>query len=377
MDQRHTRLDALEQQMHAIDTATARSCSGPHNEMCMSSILHRRGTILGLILLFWGGLSWGQLPAGNDISDGGGNTGGGTGALTSNTSGALNTAYGTGALESNTSGALNTAYGNGALFGNTTGRRNTASGFGALMNNTTSFDNTASGAAALFRNTSGSGNTASGADALQNNTTGERNTASGAAALLNSTTGSDNIALGVLAGRNLTDGSANIYLSHPGEATESNTMRLGEDQTRTFIAGITGTPMTAGASQVVITSTGQLGVRPSAARYKHDIEPLGTYSQGLGQLRPVTFRYRQDPQGARQYGLIAEEVATVYPELVIRTATGEVESVQYEALIPLLLNELQHQQQQTAELHAQNAALAARLERLEAAAARATALTSR
>jgi hypothetical protein len=107
----------------------------------------------------------------------------------------------------------------------------------------------------------------------------------------------------------------------------------------------------------------------SSARYKQDIEPLGAHSQGLFQLRPVTFRYRADPQGERQYGLIAEEVATVYPELVIRGATGEVESVQYEALIPLLLHELQHQKQQMAEL-------AARLERLEAAGTRAASLTS-
>jgi Chaperone of endosialidase len=138
--------------------------------------------------------------------------------------------------------------------------------------------------------------------------------------------------------------------------------------------------------------------RASSARYKHDIEPLDAHSQGLVQLRPVTFRYRQDPQGARQYGLIAEEVAAVYPELVIRSATGEVESVQYEALIPLLLHELQHQQRQVAELQAQNeriqalavhlqqrdevqqaqnAALAARLEQLEAAATSAAAWTSR
>jgi hypothetical protein len=274
----------------------------------MSSILHRTGTILGLVLVLWGGLSWGQQPAGNDVSDAAGNTGGGSGALANNTTGFNNTAYGAGALGANEDNF------------------NTASGAGALANNTTGSNNTASGFNALERNTTGSNNTASGTEALRQNTMG-----------------SDNIALGFQAGVNLTGGSANIYLGHSGVNTESNTMRLGEDQTRTFIAGVLGTMMPGqGVSQVVINNDGQLGTRPSSARYKQDIEPLGAHSQGLGQLRPVTFRYRQDPQGERQYGLIAEEVATVYPELVIRNATGEVESVQYEALIPLLLHALQH-----------------------------------
>ena len=290
----------------------------------MSSSLQRMGMILGLVLVLWGGLSWGQLPATNDTSASNFNTGGGRFALANNITGARNTAYGSSALFENTTGVENTAYGAFALIDNTTGIQNTAYG----------------------------------ATALQFNTTGNANTA-----------------LGFEAGVNLRDGSANIYLGHPGAVTESNTMRLGEDQTRTFIAGVTDVPVSGKA--VFISSTGQLGIKLSSARYKHDIEPLGTHSQGLVQLRPVTFRYRQDPQGVRQYGLIAEEVATVYPELVIRSATGEVESVQYEALIPLLLHELQHQQRQMAELHAQNAALAARLERLEEAAARAAALTSR
>jgi hypothetical protein len=307
----------------------------------MSSILQRTGTILGLVLVLWGGLSWGQLPSTNDTSDGQGNTGGGTGALGSNPTGGSNTAYGALALGSNTTGDGNTASGSDALFSNTTGANNIASGAGALASNTTGFQNTASGVLALNRNP----------------------------------TGANNIALGFQAGNNLTDGSANIYIGHPGGATESNTMRLGEAQTRTFIAGVAGVPVS--GAPVFISSTGQLGVQPSAARYKRDIDPIDVHSQGLFQLRPVTFRYRQDPQGERQYGLIAEEVATVFPELIIRGATGEVESVRYEALIPLLLNELQHQQQQVAELHAQNAALAARLERLEEAVGRAAALASR
>jgi hypothetical protein len=192
-------------------------------------------------------------------------------------------------------------------------------------------------------------------------------------------------------------GDNNIYLRAFGAATESNTMRLGRGQTRTFIAGIVGASMS-GGSTVMISSAGQLGVQTSSARYKRDIQTMGTRSQVLLQLRPVTFRYKDDEQGERHYGLIAEEVVKVYPELVTRGANGKVESVRYQELIPMLLNEQQQQQrklvvqaQQLTELQAQNArlqvaiqqqqerdaALAARLERLEAAAARAAALASR
>ena len=181
-------------------------------------------------------------------------------------------------------------------------------------------------------------------------------------------------------------------------------MRLGQVQTQTFIAGIAGVPVS--GSPVLITSQGQLGIQASSLRYKHDIEPMGARSHALLKLRPVTFRYKQDAQDERQYGLIAEEVAKVYPELVTRGASGEVETVRYHEVIPMLLNEVQHQQrrqlatqarqlatqaQELAALKAQNArlraavvqqqerdaALAARLERLEAAVARAATLASR
>jgi hypothetical protein len=173
-------------------------------------------------------------------------------------------------------------------------------------------------------------------------------------------------------------------------------MRLGGVQTRTFIAGIVGVPVS--GSAVLISNTGQLGIQASSSRYKHDIQPMGAHSRGLLQLRPVIFRYKQDAQGERQYELIAEEVAKVYPELVTRGVNGDVEAVRYHEVIPMLLNEVQHQQrqlatqaQELATLKAQNArlraavvhqqerdaALAARLERLEAAAAHAATLASR
>ena len=129
-------------------------------------------------------------------------------------------------------------------------------------------------------------------------------------------------------------------------------------QTRTFIAGVAGTALS--GSQVLVSSTGQLGILASSARYKRDISAMGRRSRGLFALRPVTFRYKQDRQRIRQYGLIAEEVAKVYPELVTRRSDGTVESVQYHELIAMLLNELQRQQRE-------QAALTARLERVEAA----------
>jgi len=149
-------------------------------------------------------------------------------------------------------------------------------------------------------------------------------------------------------------------------------MRLGSAQTRTFIAGIFG-KTASGGSQVFINSSGQLGLLASSARYKRDIRAMGEQSQGLYHLRPVTFRYKQDAQGQQQFGLIAEEVAKVYPELVTRGTDGKVESVQYHQLIPMLLNEVQRQQQEIVELKAQAqqvAELKARLERLEQGAPR-------
>ena len=231
-----------------------------------------------------------------------------------------------------------------------------------------------------MNNTTGYGNEASGVDALLTNTTGFHNTAIGTLALNSNKTGHSNIGIGFNGGFNLT-GSNNIEIGSVGNATDTNIIRIGTQGTQkaTYIAGISGTAMT--GADVVVSSTGRLGVLPSSARYKKDIESLSN-SQGLWQLRPVSFRYKQEPS-EKQYGLIAEEVAKVYPELVVRGDKGEIESVQYRELIPLMLNEMQHQQvtmqhQQTAltELKTQNqmlraalaehnSALEARLERLE------------
>ncbi|MBZ0170310.1 MAG: tail fiber domain-containing protein, partial [Kofleriaceae bacterium] len=238
-----------------------------------------------------------------------------------------------------------------------------------LNTNTIGANNTALGQNALLSNTVGNGNIALGSNALYTNTAGSGNVALGRGAL-RAGTGSVNIGIGSQAGLNLTSGDNNIYLGSPGpdsEGAESNTLRLGTPavQTSAFMAGVSGA-VVPGGQTVIIDSSGRLGTAPSSARYKRDIAALGIRSHELFQLRPVSFRYTADPAGRLQYGLIAEEVATLYPELVTRTATGEVLGVDYQQVIPLLLNELQTLK--TEHQHAL-AALKAQQDRLEAALA--------
>ena len=311
----------------------------------------------GLCLLLGTAPGFAGGPPNVVVSDSLGNTAGGSGALFNTNENPLlgfggNTAFGQQALQSNTTGPDNAAFGNGALLNNTVGGANTAVGEVAAARNTTGFDNTAVGAGALFANTTGQENTAVGTGAL-NISTGAGNTAVGRVALGSNNIGSNNIALGNNAGGNLRSGSNDIYLGNAGTATESNTMRLGGNQTSTFIAGITGTPVT--GSQVVVNSSGQLGILASSARYKAGIRDMGDRSRRLSDLRPVTFHYKQDPQKTQQFGLIAEEVAKVYPELVTHNSDGKIESVQYHELIAMLLNELQRQQRELGALKAQNA----------------------
>ena len=273
----------------------------------------------------------------NANTTGSDNTASGDAALLSNTTGEFNTATGVAALQSNTTGNANTATGGQVLFSNTTGHDNTAIGFDALNANTEGNFNTASGVAALLSNT-GDKNTASGNAALQNNTAGSGNTADGQAALFNNT-GDNNIALGKDAGRNLTTGKNNIDIFDQGVAGEANTIRIGTQGTQTaiFVAGIvggTGTP-------VLVNADGKLSTTSSSARFKDEIKPMGTASETILALQPVTFRYKHeiDPNGIPQFGLVAEEVERVNPDLVVRDAAGEVYSVRYEAVNAMLLNE--------------------------------------
>ena len=264
----------------------------------------------------------------------------------SNTTGSHNTATGVGALGNHTTGDGNTASGSSALGGlNDTGSGNTATGFVSLGNNSTGYANTASGSFALSSNTTGYQNTATGLGALLFNTTGIRNTAVGINALHNST-GTKNIGIGYQAGVTLGVGNNNIYIGNQGAGDEFQTIRIGTAQTGTFIAGIANATADNAATVIIDTTTGQLGIPFSSARYKQDITPMGNRSEKVLDLRPVTFSYKDDARAVTHYGLIAEEVATVYPDLVTRTATGDVQTVKYQELIPMLLNELQRQRQE-------------------------------
>jgi hypothetical protein len=268
------------------------------------------------------------------------NTADGVYALNNNYEGNENSATGAYALNHNTNGSHNTANGAGALISNTTGNYNTAVGDSALDSNNGA-RNTAAGAGALEFNTTGSNNTAFGYEALDGNTTGANNVAIGYSALLALKNGNNNVALGINAGKLTTSGSHNIYIGHPGiNGTENTVIRIGAGQTRTFIAGIKGVPLS--GSAVVITAAGQLGVVASSARYKQDIRSLDDMTEKLSQLRPVSFQYKAEP-GATHYGLIAEEVDKVMPDLVVRDEENRPESIQYQELIPLLLRQWQAQ----------------------------------
>ena len=269
------------------------------------------------------------------------NTANGFAALQSNTTGERNTATGRAALANNTTGSFNTADGQNAMFFNTTGTRNTGTGSFALIFNTTGNHNTADGYGALNFNTIGSFNTANGYFAVYQNTTGNNNTGSGYNALLNNTTGSQNIAVGNFAGSNLTTGDNNIDIGNLGVAGEAGAIRIGTigTQTKAFVAGVNGGAVTGPA--VKVNAAGQLGTPPSSARFKEEIKPMDTASETILALKPVSFRYKKqvDPERARQFGLVAEEVAEVNPDLVDRDAEGKIYSVRYEAVNAMLLNE--------------------------------------
>lgn len=273
-------------------------------------------------------------------------------ALFFNTTGLGNTATGDQTLFSNSTGGSNTANGIFALHNNTTGNNNTANGAGALLFNTTGNYNTANGSGALYNNSTGNSNTANGFFALYSNTIGSNNTATGLNALLNNTTGGNNIALGYNAGQILTTGSNNIDIGNGGVAGESGIIRIGAvgTQTATFISGIRNTPLAAGVA-VGITVDGQLGVRASSARFKEAIKPMAKASEAILALRPVTFRYNKelDPEGVRQFGLVAEQVAKVDPDLVVRDADGRPYTVRYEEVNAMLLNEFLKEHRRVAE----------------------------
>jgi hypothetical protein len=267
------------------------------------------------------------------------NTAMGSFALYSLGSGNGNTAAGAWALEQTTSGVRNSALGMYAMYGNTTGSNNVGVGGYALSNNTTGYYNAAVGDLAMGGNTTGIENTSVGFESLEKSN------------------GVNNIAIGYQAGFNLTIGSNNIDIGYGssslGDSSESNTIRIGTPgtQTATYLAGISGTQVTGAA--VYVTSSGQLGVLASSERYKTDVATMRDETGKLEQLRPVTFKLKTDPKGVVQYGLIAEEVDKVFPELVIHNGDGRIEGVRYEELAPMLLKQIQLQQKEISELRQQ------------------------
>ena len=280
-------------------------------------------------------------------------TANGVNALYTNTTGSFNTANGVYTLFRNSFGSANTATGAYALFYNTGGNVNTANGVYALFKNTTGQQNTATGEVALFSNITGDGNTAIGYQALLDNVTGAENTAVGEDAL-SSNNGNGNTALGTFAGAALTTGDNNIDIGNNvlGVAGESNTIRIGNtDITNTFIGGISGTTVASGAA-VLVDSNGHLGTVTSSKRFKEEIKPMNKTSEAIFSLEPVTFRYKRevDPAGTSQFGLIAEEVAKVNPNLVARDKNGEIYTVRYEAVNAMLLNEFLKEHRKVQEL---------------------------
>jgi len=312
-------------------------------------------------------------------TSGGSNTAVGGQALLNNNTGSFNTAVGENALVFNTGGSFNMALGQGALAKNLTGNSNTAMGFQALNFNTTN-NNTGVGYQALFSNTTGSNlnavgyqalvlndgvppdgsfNNAHGNFALASNTTGLQNNAFGDEALLNNVTGKFNTAIGDRAGRDiLKNWNIDIGKDVFGDDDDAFVTRIGISaiadtlhQKKCFIGGIRGvTTGVMDAVPVLIDSAGQLGVTSSSERFKHDIKPMDKTSEAILALKPVAFHYKSDTTNTPQFGLIAEQVAQVNPDLVVRDPDGQIYTVRYEAVNAMLLNEFLKEHRKVEEL---------------------------
>jgi uncharacterized coiled-coil protein SlyX len=324
-----------------------------------------------------------QAPAGPEIPQGapaapqdalpGFNTADGANALANVTTGSANSAFGWFALLSNTDASFNTGVGAGSLLFNSSGNNNTAVGAAALLFNTAG-NNTAVGAAALVNSSTGVENTAVGSQALNASTTASDNAAFGLFALLNTVDGSSNTAFGTAALRDnvsgvdncalgrgalrLNEGSGNIAIGREAGTTPpltgqyNNTILLGilgdadalDPNGRAYIGNIRDVATgNLDAVPVLIDSSGQLGTINSSRRFKKDIRPMDQTSEVILALKPVTFHYKDgDTKKARetpQYGLIAEDVAAVNPDLIVRDKDGEIYSVRYDAVNVMLLNE--------------------------------------
>jgi hypothetical protein len=318
-----------------------------------------------------------------DLNTADSNTATGAAALLFNTTGTENTANGTAALEQN-NGSNNTANGAFALFNHVSGSANTATGWHALFSDVSGQANTATGAAALAGNTSGDFNTANGVDALSSNTEGSDNTAVGEGAMTQNIVGSDNtavgvgalaintsgirnIALGAFAGSSQTTGGNNIYIGYNLGGTNG-------ENNACYIKSIFGQTNNLGTA-VFIDANHKLGTLTSSKRFKEEIKPMDKASEALFSLEPVSFRYKKeiDPLGQSQFGLVAEDVEKVNPDLVARDKEGKPYSVRYEQVNAMLLNEFLKEHHAVQELKAtvaeqqkQIAALTAGLQKVSA-----------
>jgi len=302
------------------------------------------------------------------------NTAEGQDALLSLTNGTSNTAIGFSALKANTNGDRNTASGGLALFTNVTGSENTATGYaalffnrgsgntangvGALHTNATGANNTADGQRALYDNLSGSRNTANGSAALNNNTTGNNNTADGFQALINNTTGNFNIALGNTAGSGVSTADDVICIGAPG-ADVSHSCYIGNIFNQSSPSGLA----------IFVNSDGKLGTIMSSSKFKENITPMDRASEAILALQPVTFRYKKDfdPTGTPQFGLLAEDVAKVNPDLVVRDKEGNPYSVRYDQVNAMLLNEFLKERKKVEDQYATIAQLKSDATKQEAA----------
>jgi hypothetical protein len=313
-----------------------------------------RGLFLVALIAWFGLLSGAKAvePAATDTALAGGNTADGQNALLSLTTGTYNTAIGFDALLLNSDTSFNTGVGAGALL-SSTANQNTALGAGALFSNTFGEDNNAVGAFALFSNSEAFFNNAYGREALFANTTGTENEAFGDLAMQNNTTGSSNTAIGDDALRFSVDGSGNVAVGDEAGtglgASVNNCIAINVpgagpfavlDNT-CFIGSIFDQPVSDVGTQeaVFVDQFNVVGISASSRRFKHDIQPMDKASEALLALKPVTFKYNADKNGRTQYGLIAEEVATVNPDLVVQHKDGEISTVRYEQVNAMLLNE--------------------------------------
>ena len=267
----------------------------------------------------------------NNLTTGVGNTAVGWYSLFANSTASYNTGVGAGTLALNDADS-NTAIGATALFLNTSGVENSAVGFGALALNDTGGDNTATGFRALSSNTSGFANTANGTGALFSNTTGTSNTAVGWFALQSNTEGGNNTIIGAGAGGSITTASNVICIG----ANVS-----GENASSSCYIGHIFNATSSGGSAVFVNTNGKLGTNTSSKRFKEEIKSMDKASEALLALKPVTFRYKKeiDPAGTSQFGLVAEEVERVNPDLVVRDKEGKPYSVRYDQVNAMLLNE--------------------------------------